>query len=69
MDRVSSSLTVYFEDPYWVGIFERINNKKLSVAKVTFGAEPKDYEVLEFINRNHLLVAVRDICEEDSGGL
>ena len=53
MDRVSSSLTVYFEDPYWVGIFERIINKKLSAAKVTFGAEPKDYEVLEFINRNY----------------
>ena len=53
MDRVSTSLTVYFEDPYWVGIFERIINKKLSVAKVTFGAEPKDYEVLEFINRNY----------------
>ena len=28
-------------------------DRKLSVAKVTFGAEPKDYEVLEFINRNY----------------
>ena len=57
MDRVSGKLTIYFEDPFWVGIFERIENRKLSVAKVTFGAEPKDYEVLEFINRNyyHLL--------------
>ena len=26
---------------------------KLSVAKVTFGVEPKDYDVLEFINRNY----------------
>ena len=53
MDRVSDRLTVFFEDPFWVGIFERIENRKLSVAKVTFGAEPKDYEVLEFINRNY----------------
>ena len=53
MDRVSSKLTVFFEDPFWVGIFERIENRKLSVVKVTFGAEPKDYEVLEFINRNY----------------
>ena len=53
MDRVSGKLTIYFEDPFWVGIFERIENRKLSVAKVTFGAEPKDYEVLEFINRNY----------------
>ena len=53
MDRVSGKLTIYFEDPFWVGVFERIENRKLSVAKVTFGAEPKDYEALEFINRNH----------------
>ena len=53
MDRISGKLTVYFEDPFWVGVFERIENKKLSAAKVTFGAEPKDYEVLEFINRNY----------------
>ena len=53
MDRVRGKLTIYFEDPFWVGIFERIENRKLSVAKVTFGAEPKDYEVLEFINRNY----------------
>ena len=53
MDRVRGKLTIYFEDPFWVGVFERIENRKLSVAKVTFGAEPKDYEVLEFINRNY----------------
>ena len=50
---ITGKLTIYFEDPFWVGIFERIENRKLSVAKVTFGAEPKDYEVLEFINRNY----------------
>jgi sulfur relay (sulfurtransferase) DsrC/TusE family protein len=53
MDRISGKLTIYFEDPFWVGIFERIENRKLSVTKVTFGAEPKDYEVLEFIYRNY----------------
>ena len=53
MDRISGKLTIYFEDPFWVGIFERIENRKLSVAKVTFGAEPKDYEVMEFIYRNY----------------
>ena len=36
-----------------MGVFERNENRKLSVAKVTFGTEPKDYEVLEFINRNY----------------
>ena len=53
LERVSSKLTVFFEDPFWVGVFERVSFGKLSAAKVTFGAEPKDYEVLEFINRNY----------------
>ena len=51
MDKVKDKLTVFFEDPFWVGIFERIEDGKLSAAKVTFGAEPKDYEVQEYIQK------------------
>ena len=36
MDKVNGKLTVFFEEPFWVGIFERIEDGKLSVAKVTF---------------------------------
>ena len=46
---MKASLTVFFEDPFWVGVFERIEDRKLSVCKVTFGAEPKDYKVLEYV--------------------
>ena len=53
MDNAKGMLTVFFEDPFWVGVFERIENSKLSVCKVTFGAEPKDYEVGDFILRNY----------------
>ena len=49
MDSNFGKLTVFFEEPFWVGVFERIENGKLSVCKVTFGSEPKDYEVLEFV--------------------
>lgn len=49
MGKTSEKLTVYFEEPFWVGVFERVDNNKLSVCKVTFGAEPKDYEIWEFI--------------------
>lgn len=42
-------LTVFFEEPFWVGVFERIENGKMSVSKVTFGSEPKDYEIYEFV--------------------
>lgn len=49
MGKISGQLTVYFEDPFWVGVFERVSDGKLSVCKVTFGAEPKDIEIYEFI--------------------
>ena len=53
MDKVSGKLTVYFEEPFWIGIFERIEDGKLFVSKVTFGAEPKDYEVLEYVQKHY----------------
>ena len=43
MEEQSGKLTVFFEDPFWVGVFERISEGRLSVCKVTFGAEPKDH--------------------------
>ena len=46
---MEGKLTVYFEDPFWVGVFERVEDGKLSVCKATFGAEPKDYEVWKFV--------------------
>lgn len=49
MDSSFGKLTIFFEAPFWVGVFERIESGKLSVCKITFGAEPKDYEVWEFV--------------------
>lgn len=53
MDTSYGKLTILFEEPFWIGVFEHIENGKLSVCKVTFGAEPKDYEVWEFILKNY----------------
>ena len=53
MDKAWGALTVFFEEPFWVGVFERITGNKLSVCKFTFGAEPKDYEVYDFILKNY----------------
>lgn len=47
-----ASLTVLFEEPFWIGIYERSDGKKCEVCKITFGAEPKDYEVYDFILKN-----------------
>ena len=49
MDRGSGKLTVFFEDPFWVGVFELVSDGQLTVCKVTFGSEPKDYDVWEYI--------------------
>ena len=49
MDKVSGRLLICFEAPFWVGIFEHVEDGKLAVSKVTFGAEPKDFQVLELL--------------------
>lgn len=49
MGEAYSRLTVMFEEPFWIGVFEKFENGRLSVSKVTFGAEPKDCEVYAFI--------------------
>ena len=53
MMDIQTSLTVYFDEPFWVGVFEIVDGGMLSVCKVTFGAEPKDYEVWEFILKHY----------------
>ena len=53
MKTIKCKLTVYFAEPFWVGVFERICDGKLSVAKVTFGAEPKDYDIQEFVLKHY----------------
>lgn len=53
MNETIGILTVFFEEPFWVGIFERMEQGKLSVCKVILGAEPKDYEVWEFVLRHY----------------
>ena len=36
MDKVSDRLTVFFDEPFWVGVFELSSEGKLSACKVTF---------------------------------
>lgn len=53
MDKVSGKLTVFFEEPFWVEVFECVSDGKLSVCKVMFGAEQKDYEIYDFVLKNY----------------
>lgn len=43
------NITVVFDGSFWIGVFEREENGYFQASKVTFGAEPKEVEVLEFI--------------------
>ena len=52
MITIKGNVTVCFEDPFWVAVIETIHNGKLEASKVTFGAEPKDYEVYDFLLKN-----------------
>lgn len=53
MDKSEIRLTVFFENPFWVGIFERIEEDHLSVSKVIFKSEPRDFEIQEFVLKNY----------------
>lgn len=48
----ASTLTILFEDPFWIGLYERQESGHYEVSKITFGAEPKDHEVYEFMLKN-----------------
>lgn len=54
MPENESRLTVYFDPPFWVGVYERTCDGKLEAAKILFGAEPKDPEVYDYLLKNWL---------------
>ena len=49
MEQVCVQLTVLFEEPFWIGLCERRDSSGYAAGKITFGAEPKDYEVQTFL--------------------
>lgn len=52
MADVTAKLTVFFEDPFWVGVYERVDGGGYAACKIVFGAQPKDYEVYAFLMEN-----------------
>nr|WP_216369579.1 MULTISPECIES: YjdF family protein [unclassified Brevibacillus] len=43
-------MTVFHDGQFWVGVVEEVVNGKLRAGRYLFGSEPKDQEVLEFVN-------------------
>jgi len=51
-NRGSIKLTVFFEDQFWIGIFERTLEVGYSVARNVFGSEPSEPELHAFLLHN-----------------
>lgn len=49
MEKVKATMTVLFEEPFWIGIYEREDEESYQAAKILFGAEPKGLEVQEYL--------------------
>ena len=46
---VSSTLTVYHDGQFWVGLAEHVEGGRYGVTRIVFGAEPSDEEILRFV--------------------
>jgi hypothetical protein len=67
METVYCKLTVFFDDPYWVGVYERSCHGSLEASKVVFGGEPKDYEVYAYFMENWSTLKFSPLVREISG--
>ncbi|MGN1360655.1 MAG: YjdF family protein [Eggerthellaceae bacterium] len=47
-ERCGCTLTVCFDDPFWIALVERTGAEGYSVARHVFGPEPTDPQVLDF---------------------
>lgn len=45
----SSTLTVYHDGQFWVGLAEHVEDGRYGAARIVFGAEPSDEEILRFV--------------------
>ncbi|MGA9173289.1 MAG: YjdF family protein [Thermoactinomyces sp.] len=49
-------LTVFWNGQFWVGVIEEWNGKRLRASQWIFGGEPKDEEILRFVQRHMISV-------------
>ena len=46
---VLSTLTVYHDGQFWVGLAEHVEDGRYGIARIVFGAEPSNEEILRFV--------------------
>jgi hypothetical protein len=50
---MSFIFTVFFEDPFWVGVFSLNGPNTAKYCRVVFGKEPSDIELYEYFLKNY----------------
>jgi hypothetical protein len=50
---MSLNLTVFFEDPFWVGLFSIVEGQLVRYCRVVFGGEPSDIEIYQYLHSNY----------------
>ena len=57
MNTSRASLTVCFEPPFWVALYQREEGRGVQVCRVTFGAAPRDQQVLDYFSSHFRALA------------
>lgn len=57
-----NTLTVYFDDPWWVGVIACEEAGTLRVYRHVFGSEPSNEEVLAFVLQDYLRLTSRPVA-------
>jgi hypothetical protein len=50
---MSIVLQVFFDDPFWVGLFALSENNSIKYCRVVFGKEPSDAELYNYLLKNY----------------
>ena len=59
---VSSTLTVCHDGQFWVGIVEHVEEGRLGVTRIVFGAEPSEGEILRLRAHSGLVKRLRRLA-------
>lgn len=58
-------LNVFFEDPFWIGLFYLRNDKNVYVERVVFGSEPQDGEIYNYVLYNYQKMSFKAVYHDD----
>lgn len=49
MQVIKARLSVFFDDPFWVGLYELQDQTHYQIVRILFGAEPQDGQLLKLV--------------------